>query len=133
MLCLDTSSLIAYLDGHGGADVEVVEQALSDHVAVLSPVTIAEVLSDPWLRQGVRDTILGIPVLSVQVGFWERAGLLRAKLLRQGAKAKLADTLIAQTCLDHRATLVTRDRDFRAFVLFGGLRTVGLPARSSPK
>ncbi len=121
MLCLDTSSLIAYLEGAEGEDVSIIDQAFADQVGVVTPITVTEVLSDPSLDKNVREVILQLPVLPLSEGFWERAGLLRAKILRGGHKAKLADTLIAQCCLDHRATLVTRDRDFRIFE-----RTVGL-------
>lgn len=124
MLCLDTSSVIAYLQGEEGADVEAVDQALIDQVGVLSPITVAELLSDPHLSSTVRRTILELPTLPITEGFWERAGLLRAKLLRTGRRANLADTLIAQGCLDHHATLVTRDRDFRNFVSLAGLRVM---------
>ena len=48
-------------------------------------------------------------------GYWERAGRLRALAIGGGHKAKLADTLIAQACLDHDVPLVTRDSDFRHF------------------
>ncbi len=122
MLCLDTSSLIAYLQGDDGADVDLVDQALVDQVGVLSLVTVAELLSDPHLSSTLRQTILEIPTLHITEGFWERAGLLRAKVLRTGRRANLADTLIAQSCLDHQATLVTRDRDFTVFVSAAGLR-----------
>lgn len=126
MLCLDTSSLIAYLQGEEGADVDLIDQALIDQVGVLSPVTVADLLSDPDLSQTLRRTILELPTLSMTDGFWERAGLLRAKALRTGRRANLADTLIAQSCLDHHATLVTRDRDFKTFVSVAGLR-VAIP------
>ncbi|MDH4154339.1 MAG: type II toxin-antitoxin system VapC family toxin [Nitrospira sp.] len=126
MLCLDTSSLIAYLQGEEGADVTIVDQALLDQVGVLSPVTVAELLSDSDLSPTLRRTILELPTLFITEGFWERAGLLRAKVLRTGRRANLADTLIAQSCLDHHATLVTRDRDFKVFVSTAGLR-VAIP------
>lgn len=126
MLCLDTSSLIAYLQGDEGADVDLIDQALIDQVGVLSPVSVAELLSDPDLSTTLRRTILELPTLSMTEGFWERAGLLRAKVIRTGRRANLADTLIAQSCLDHHATLVTRDRDFKAFVTAAGLR-VAIP------
>lgn len=122
MLCLDTSSLIAYLQGDDGADVDLVDQALIDQVGVLSPVTVSELLSDPHQSATVRKTILEIPTLPITEGFWERAGLLRAKALRSGRRANLADILIAQCCLDHQATLVTRDRDFQLFAGLAGLR-----------
>lgn len=40
-------------------------------------------------------------------------------MIGAGHKAKLADTLIAQACLDHRVPLVTRDLDFRHFAAAG--------------
>lgn len=126
MLCLDTSSVIAYLQGETGADVEAVDHALIDQVGVLSPVTVAELLSDPQLTSTLKRTILELPTIPITEGFWERAGLLRAKVLKTGRRANLADTLIAQGCLDHHATLVTRDRDFKAFVSAAGLH-VAIP------
>lgn len=122
MLCIDTSSLIAYLEGASGKDVALIEQAFLDGVGVICPVTMTELLSDPELSPFVKKTILELPVLPILEGYWERAGLLRAKILRKGRKAKLADTLIAQSCLDHGATLVTRDRDFRMFHPLSGLK-----------
>jgi predicted nucleic acid-binding protein len=126
MLCLDTSSLIAYLQGEEGADVDMIDQALIDQVGVLSPVTVMELFSDPDLSPTLRRTNLELPALSITEGFWERAGLLRTKVFRIARRATLADTLIAQSCLDHRATLVTRDRDFMVFVSTAGLR-VAIP------
>ncbi len=122
MLCVDTSSLIAYLEGAEGEDVDTIDRAFADQVGAITPITVTEVLSDPSLNKNVRETILQLPVLPLSEGFWERAGLLRAKVLRGGHKAKLADTLIAQNCLDHRAALITRDRDFRIFEKLAGLR-----------
>jgi predicted nucleic acid-binding protein len=122
MLCLDTSSLIAYLQGEEGADVDTVDQALIDQVGVLSPVTGTELLSESHLSSTLRRTILELPTLHITDGFWERAGLLRAKVIKTGRRAKLADTLIAQSCLDHHATLVTRNRDFKSFISVAGLR-----------
>jgi len=39
---------------------------------------------------------------------------------------RLADTLIAQSCLDHDMPIVVRDRDFRIFATFAELKL--LPA-----
>ncbi len=115
MICIDTSSMIAYLQGAEGQDITVIDHALLDQVAVFSPVTLTELLSAPNLSPTLRQTFLAIPILPIQDGFWERAGLLRAKVLAKGAKARLADTLIAQTCLDHHIPMVTRDQDFQIF------------------
>jgi predicted nucleic acid-binding protein len=115
MICIDTSSMIAYLQGAEGRDITVIDHALLDQIAVFSPITLTELLSAPNLSTTLRQTFLAIPILPVQDGFWERAGLLRAKVLAKGSKARLADTLITQTCLDHHIPLVTRDRDFQVF------------------
>jgi len=124
MLCIDTSSLIAYLEGARGDDTDLIDQAFSDNVGVISPVTVTEILSEPSLKSAVRQAIVQLPNLPIIDGYWERAGLLRAKVLRSGHKAKLADALIAQNCLDHHATLVTRDRDFKIFKETAGLKVL---------
>ena len=122
MICVDTSSMIAYLQGLEGKDVTLIDHALLDQIAVFSPVTITELLSAPNLSSTLRETLMAIPMLPIQEGFWGRAGLLRAKILAKGFKAKLADTLIAQTCLDHHIPLVTRDQDFHIFKRFAKLQ-----------
>ena len=58
-------------------------------------------------------------MLEISAGYWERAGALRAKVIGRGSKARLADALIAQSCIDHRAPLVTADRNFRHFTKQG--------------
>lgn len=83
---------------------------------------MAELLSNPVLSQTLRRTIPELPTLSMTEGSGERARLIRAKALGTGRQVNLADTLIAQSCLDHHATLVTRHRDFKTFVSRAGLR-----------
>jgi len=122
MIALDTSSLIEYLSGGEGADVDAVETALEHKQAVLPPVVLSELLSDPTLSPDVAGVLKELPLLSLLDGFWERAGYLRSKLIRRGQKAPLADSLIAQVCIDHGVPLVSRDADFRHFVRHGGLR-----------
>ena len=122
MICIDTSSLIAYLEGANGKDVDLVDQVFTDEVGAISPVTVTEVLSDPQLRRFIRKVILQLPVLKILDGYWERAGTLRAKILRSVHKANLVDTQIAQNCFDHGATLVTRDVDFAIFGKLAGLK-----------
>jgi hypothetical protein len=89
------------------------------------PPVISEVLSDPALPGGVRGIVLRLPVLPILDGYWERVGGLRARMLERGRKAKLADSLIAQVCLDHGADLISRDDDFRTFRDLEGLRLLG--------
>lgn len=122
MIALDTSSVIAFLSGESGKDVAAVEAALAMHQGVLPPLVLSELLSDPSLSKQVARVILSLPTLEIQEGYWERAGRLRADLLGRGLKARLADSLIAQSCLDHSIALITRDRDFVHFARHKGLR-----------
>jgi predicted nucleic acid-binding protein len=122
MICADTSSVVALLEGAAGSDVELVRDALLDGTLVLAPVSIAELLSDPDLDPVSEEALLDIPQLEITLGYWERAGRLRAKLMRHRLRPKLADSLIAQSCLDHQVPLITRDRDFSAFQKLAGLR-----------
>ena len=122
MIAVDTSSLVAFLSGEGGNDVESVDQVLELNQAVLPPVVLTEILSSPGLDRKVTRLIRSLPVLEIQPGFWERAGMLRAKVFGRKLRARLADALIAQSCLDHRTPLITRDSDFRHFATHGGLQ-----------
>jgi predicted nucleic acid-binding protein len=51
-------------------------------------------------------------VIAVDTSIW---AALRAKVLAKRRKARLADALIAQSCVDLGIPLLTRDRDFRVF------------------
>jgi predicted nucleic acid-binding protein len=121
VIALDTSSAIAFLSGERGRDVNAVEEALRFRQGVFPPVVVTELLSDPVVRAEIGALIRGVPRLEILDGYWERAGQLRARLLRKGLKAHIADTLIAQSCIDHEVALVTRDRDFRNFANHAGL------------
>jgi predicted nucleic acid-binding protein len=124
MIAIDTSSWIAFFSARepSGDDTALVESALADHQACLPPVVLAELLSDPRLPRTVGALLSQLPTLDVDPAYWERAGRLRAKLLARKHRARLADTLIAQSCIDHDVRLVTRDADFRYFARVGRLR-----------
>jgi predicted nucleic acid-binding protein len=120
VIALDTSSVIAFLSGDDGADVTAVEAALRLRQGVFPPVVITELVSAA--NAEITSLISTVPRLETRSGYWERAGKLRARLLRRGLKARLADTLIAQSCLDHDVALITRDKDFRHFAVYASLR-----------
>ena len=122
MIAADSSSVIAHLSGDAGEDVEILDHALMDRLVVLPPVVLVELLSDPQLPSSLRDVLTALPLLDLKSGYWERAATLRAKALSKRRKARLADTLIAQSCLDHDVPLIARDRDFRVFARFAGLK-----------
>jgi predicted nucleic acid-binding protein len=124
VVALDTSSFIAYLAGQRGADTEAVDTALESEQGVFPPIVLTELLSGREVVGRAAAIIMAVPQLAVLDGYWLRAGNLRAGLLRRGLKAGLADSLIAQSCLDHDVALITRDRDFRNFARHTGLRLV---------
>jgi predicted nucleic acid-binding protein len=121
MIAADTSSLVAFLEGESGADVDLIQSALDSSQLVLPPVVLTELLSDPAVSRSVRSLLAGLPILDIEAGYWERAGVLRASVLKQRKKARVADALIAQSCLDQATPLVTRDLDFRHFAAVAGL------------
>lgn len=115
MIAADTSTWIAFLQGEGGEDVHLLDKALEDRQVLMAPAVLTELLSDPKLPSAVVETLLEVPLIELKTGYWERAGLLRARALAKGRKARLGDALIAQGCIDRAIPLLTRDRDFRAF------------------
>jgi predicted nucleic acid-binding protein len=122
MIAADTSTLVTYLAGGTGSDVDMLDDAIEARVLVLPPAVLTEILSVPGRADAMADLLAGVPLLETRPGYWERAGLLRARVLAHGFKARVADALIAQSCIDHDAALITRDPDFRHFVRYG-LRT----------
>jgi predicted nucleic acid-binding protein len=113
--------MVAFFEGAEGEDVDLVQSAIDHQQLVLPPVVLTELLSDPALPEKVRGLLTAIPQLNIEPGFWERAGQLRASVLRRKRKARIADALIAQSCLDQLTPLVTRDRDSRHFAGAAGL------------
>jgi len=121
MIAADTSTWIAFLEGENGNDVQLLDRALQDRRVLMVPVVLTELLSDPKLPASLANTLADVPMIEIEAGFWQRAGALRAKALSKRRKARLGDALIAQSCLDRGVPLLTRDRDFRAFVDAAGL------------
>ena len=119
MIAVDTSSLRRYLSGTAGRDVDTVAISLDEHQLLLPPVVLTEMLSEPRLQRSTIEVIAAIPLLDVLEGYWTRAGQLRARIIADGHKAKIADSLIAQSCLDHRVALITHDNDFRHYERHG--------------
>ena len=122
MIAFETSSMIAYLSRETGGDVTAVDNAMQAEEGTFPPVVLMELLSDHTLSEHTVRFLRKVPQLDILEGYWERAGELRASLRRRGLKAHVADTLIAQCCLDHDVPLITRDRDFRHFARHAGLR-----------
>ena len=121
MIAADTSTWIAYLGGERGRDVQALDTALADRQVVMVPAVLTELLSDPKLPHPVAKSLLEIPLLEIGAGYWQRAGVLRARVQAKRRRARLGDALIAQSCVDAGVRLITRDRDFSAFAHVAGL------------
>lgn len=122
MIACDSSSFAAFLAGDAGADVEKLTEALTAKSLALPPATLAEILSNPKTVAAATSTIHGLHILDVLPDYWHRVGATRATLLSKRLKARLADALIAQSCIDADVELITRDRDFRHFATHCGLK-----------
>ena len=124
MIAADTSTWIAFLEGETAPDTELLDRALANRQLVMIPVVLTELLSDPKLPGPVAKTLCDVPSIELGTGYWQRAGELRAKVLARRRRARLGDALVAQSCVDGGISLLTRDRDFRAFVEAAGLKLV---------
>lgn len=124
MIAADTSTWVAFLEGERGEDAQLLDKALEDQQVLMVPVVLTELLSDPNLPSGVANSLSEVPVIEIEPGYWQRAGALRARVLSKRREARLGDALIAQSCIDQGIPLLTRDRDFRAFVEAAGLDIV---------
>lgn len=82
---------------------------------MMVPVVLTELLSDPKLPPALRVSLANVPLLQIEFSFWQRAGALRPRVLAKSRRSRLADSLIAQNCVDAGVSLITRDRDFCVF------------------
>jgi predicted nucleic acid-binding protein len=121
---VDTSTLSALFAGEHGKDVDTLADSLARGDVRLPPVVLTEILSDPDAAKVLTPRLLELELLDVSEGYWQRAGEARARLRARGFKAKVADALIAQSCIDHDVALITRDQDFRHFAKHCGLSLV---------
>jgi hypothetical protein len=122
VVAADTSSIAAYLGGHKGTDVEQLDEALLKGDLRLPPVVATELLSRPGLDKQAIIVFTELPRLEISEAYFERAGRLRRQLRAKKLRARLADALIAQSCIDAGVALITRDKDFRHFAAHCGLK-----------
>jgi predicted nucleic acid-binding protein len=124
MIAADTSTWIAFLQGETAKDTDLLDQALQDRQLLMVPVVLTELLSDPKLSVDVAATLCDLPAIEIRNDYWQRAGALRAKVLAKRRRARLGVALIAQNCIDGGISLLTRDRDFRAFAEAASLKLI---------
>jgi len=118
MIAADTSTLIDYFQGKNNQQTEKLDEILHAQSLVLPPIVLVEILSDPFLPKKFIERLEELPTLELTENFWQRAGVTRSKLISKKLKARLADTLIAQSCIDNEVPLLTRDGDFRHFAKY---------------
>ena len=122
MIAADTSSLVGFIQADDGADFSAIDRAMNARTLRLPPIVLTELLSFPQSSRALHPFIIDLPTLPVLDGYWERAGESRRLLLSKGLKARTADALIAQSCIDNDVPLIARDRDYRHFAQWCGLR-----------
>ena len=122
MICADTSSLVRFLEGQSGPDIELITRAALRGDLVVAPPSVTELLSYTEARPRLADLLAIASVLPFEATAWESAGLARRRLKRLGLRAALADALIAQCCIDADVALIAHDPDFRHFAAHCGLK-----------
>ena len=122
MIAADSSSLIGYLQGEAGPDIDLIDQAIGRQDLVLAPPVITELRSGAAANPALERLLAQTPVLPIDGGLWHRAGQHRRLLIERGLKARFADALIAQCCIDADIPLIARDRDYRHFERWCGLK-----------
>ena len=124
MIAVDTSSMIAFFQGDENKDIRILRENIEVGNIVLPPLVLTELLSDHKLPIEISKILTELPILQIKNGYWERAGRLRAKILAKKLKARVADTLIVQSCLDNKVGLITRDSDFKKFAQVVNLKLI---------
>lgn len=121
-LAVDTNVWIPFFKNEKAPDIEKMIEVIYQGGVCLPPPVFSELLSDPSFPEANLKTLKKAHFLTPREGYWERAGFMRAKLIKKGYKPKLPDTLIAQSCIDHDVALLTRDDRFRIFKKHAGLK-----------
>ena len=121
IIAVDTCVLIDFHYGEINRRTEILEEKLKLEEVLLPPVVITEYLSNPRLDEKHYKFFKDMPTLEISDGYWQRTAETRKLLLKKGLKAKLGDALIAQSCIDSKVPLLTRDEDFRHYEKHCGL------------
>lgn len=115
---LDANALLEFLDlGPGARRVRaILHEAHQERASVLiSVLNWGEVFYLLWQRRGeetARRTIAGLSRLPIEIVAVDLAQAMKAGELKAVHKIPYVDCMAAALALQHRATLVTSDRDF---------------------
>lgn len=128
MMVVDSNTWAAdYFNGVDAPHIEHLDTALQqgEDLAVL-PIIVTEVLQGFRSERGFRrakEVLVALPMIHPTLGCHVRAAVLFRLLRRKGVTVRGAvDCVIAQTCLDLDAGLLSPDRDFEAIARHTPLR-----------
>lgn len=121
LVSADTSSLVRFLEGKTGEDIDLIDGAFARDEFRLTLAAMAELLSYPTPRPLLEPLLARMPTLTLSDGYWARVGDSRRTILSLGLRARLGDALIAQACIDAGIALIAHDPDFRHFETHCGL------------
>ena len=130
MMIVDSNTWADFFNGAKNSHVERLDKALQeeDDLAVI-PIIITEVLQGFRTDTGFKRAqvvLVSLPVLHPTVDRHVRAAHLFRRLRRKGVTVRGAvDCVIAQTCLDTNAELLSPDADFERIARHTPLRVWG--------
>jgi predicted nucleic acid-binding protein len=122
VIAADSGSLIAYLEGEAADDIALIERAIADRALVFAPPVVTELLAGAVPNDELELLLAETPLIPIEPGLWDRAGRHRRLLIEKGLKARFRDAIIAQCCIDAEVPLIARDRDYRHFERWCGLK-----------
>lgn len=118
MIIVDTAAWAAYFNGESGAHAERLDEALTlrEDLGVV-PIILTEVLQGFRTESGFRSAkrLLGsLDIIEPKLVTYVGAARLFREMRGHGVTVRGAvDCLIARTCIDSSATLLSPDADFR--------------------
>jgi hypothetical protein len=126
MIVVDTMVWADWFNGAQTPEVDRLDQALTAQEAGLTLLILTEVLQgfrvDTDFEQA-RAWLVRLPVLELDVDGHVAAALLFRRLRHKGITVRgVVDCIVAQTCIEAGAELLTGDRDFTAIARHAPLR-----------
>ena len=133
MIIVDSNTWADFFNGDSNPHVQRLDTALEgeEDLAVV-PVIITEVLQGFRTDSGfqrARRVLVALPVIQPSVDCHVRAARMFRSLRKKGITVRGAvDCIVAQTCLDVDAELLSPDADFRCIAEHTPLRLWGMPS-----
>jgi len=128
MMLADTSAWVDYFNGHPSAEAEWLAHAIADNQPIILPgVVLTEILLGLKSEAEAERIALLLTAFDTAPSF-DPADYLAAATIYRACRThgytvrSTIACLIAQLCLRHDFTLLTKDRDFQAIARFFPLR-----------